>query len=111
MFDAPAGVPQDNTDDIASLASHPAAPHPAAGEPVSAATLDAMVGRAAQALKEMQREDELYDLCLVLDWNVSARMRETPSTTVVAWIDTSANEGDAAAVTRTDCVPGFRNVA
>ncbi|MDT8261948.1 squalene--hopene cyclase, partial [Roseomonas sp. DSM 102946] len=72
MFDAPAGVPQDNTDDIASLASHPAAPHPAAGEPVSAATLDAMVGRAAQALKEMQREDGHWVFELEADATIPA---------------------------------------
>ena len=72
MFDAPAGVPQDNTDDIASLASHPAAPHPEAGEPVSAATLDAMVGRAAQALKEMQREDGHWVFELEADATIPA---------------------------------------
>ncbi|MCR6501582.1 L,D-transpeptidase [Shinella sp. CPCC 101442] len=29
--------------------------------------------------EEMQRKDELYDICLVLDWNVSARRRNAGS--------------------------------
>ena len=29
--------------------------------------------------EEMQREDELYDICLVLDWNVTSRRRQAGS--------------------------------